>query len=234
MFTRHRSPTWAASALLTACHLASARMDLPFHFHGARSLVTQPGSSPRRVMQAPTVSHDDGRADRPRTHVPHCTPTRLSHAAVHHRPQPGMIADSVRTERTFARCPPWFPVSSGTSMARASVACEPQATAWGGHALFKHRCEVVHCGELTLISAALPQMLDLLKNDCGLLLVHERIPVRVDGSEPTGYSEELERAERIGQRVAVPVGAPKERCAGLPPVAGRPRRVQFQINAHAP
>ncbi|WP_275297150.1 hypothetical protein [Streptomyces cyaneogriseus] len=33
---------------------------------------------------------------------------------------------------------------------------------------------------------------------CGLLLVHQRIPVRIDGSEPPGYAEELKRAERIG------------------------------------
>ncbi|MFJ5901963.1 pyridoxamine 5'-phosphate oxidase family protein, partial [Streptomyces sp. NPDC093064] len=41
-------------------------------------------------------------------------------------------------------------------------------------------------------------------------LGHQRVPVRIDGTEPAGDSEELERAECIGQRVAVPVGAPQE------------------------
>lgn len=106
---------------------------------------------------------------------------------------------------------------------RASVACEPQVAAWGGRALLQHCCEVVQRGELTLITASLPQTLDLPEGGGGLLLVHQRIPVRIDGSDPPGRSEELERAECIGQRVAVSVGAPKKCCAGLAPVvAGRP------------
>jgi hypothetical protein len=32
--------------------------------------------------QPTTVSHDGGRADRPRTRMPRCTPTGLSHAAM--------------------------------------------------------------------------------------------------------------------------------------------------------
>jgi hypothetical protein len=66
-------------------------------------------------------------------------------------------------------------------------------------------------------------MVNLLKGDRGLLLIHQRVPVGIDGSEPVGDFKELERAKRIGQRVAVSVGAPQECCARLAPVAGRPR-----------
>jgi len=77
-------------------------------------------------------------------------------------------------------------------VARASVAREPQVAAWSGRALFQHRCEVVQCGELTFIAASLPQTVDLSEGGCCLLLVHQRIPVRIDGSEPPRYSKELE------------------------------------------
>jgi hypothetical protein len=63
---------------------------------------------------------------------------------------------------------------------------------------------------------------DLLESGCGLLFVHHRVSVRIYGSEPPRYSKELERAERIGQRVAVPLGAPQKCCAGLAPVTSRP------------
>ncbi|WP_268978900.1 hypothetical protein [Streptomyces ureilyticus] len=39
--------------------------------------------------------------------------------------------------------------------------------------------------------------MDLPECGGGLLLVHQRIPVWIDGSELPGYSKELERAERI-------------------------------------
>jgi hypothetical protein len=54
------------------------------------------------------------------------------------------------------------------------------------------------------------QIVNLADGDRGLLFVHPRIPVQIDGREPPGYSEELKRAERIGQSVAMPVGALQE------------------------
>ncbi|MFJ3245901.1 hypothetical protein [Streptomyces sp. NPDC086782] len=52
--------------------------------------------------------------------------------------------------------------------------------------------------------------MDLTEGGRSLLLVHQRIPVRIDGSEPPRYAKELERAEGVSERVAVPVGTPQE------------------------